>query len=364
MELEEKVLKEIEELNKMLENKFLTKDVLQGIATKEELEAIREEINKVRLIHQHRDTKDAKKEIHNFITKTIGTGSTNANYTIPTPAMDEVMTLANIYGIARRLSRLIQLEKMDIRVPVEGGVTAYWTAEGSAITMTNANNVFGTGVSISLRKLAGYTEVTKEFLKATNVSIVDYLLFLFTKEITKEEDRIFLRGNTGAGDPFNGIEYTTPTTTIVLPTGSTTWNAVQIDHLISLGGAVDPSVNESTDAVYIMHPQLYYQHILQRKGTDNQYQIASYMELKDRTLLGKRIILSNQMPPNSAGRVAVIYGDFKKANIFAVGTELEMQISDQFQFQRDVIAIKLTEMVSPVNLVLRNAYSWVRLSTT
>lgn len=365
--MEEKIFEEIQGIEKALETKFVARErideILKTIATKEEVEAIRSELATYKTLAVNKHNKDVKKDVAEYFKKTITTTSGGASFTLRDEVADEVMTLANIYGIARRLSTVMTMETQTMKIPVEGTVSTYWVGEATDITETSSTNAFGTGVNITLKKLAGYVEVSRELLRFANVSVVDYLIQQFAKEIAKEEDRIFLRGNTGAGDPFNGIEYTTPSSSIVLPTGATSWNAIEIDHLIKIQSEVHPSVVESADATYILHPKLFYEHILTKKGTDNHYQLGVYASLIDKTLLGKRVVLSDQMPPNNAGRVAVIFGDFKKANVFAIGQELTIETSMEFKFREDSVAIKLTELVSPVALGLRSAYSYVKLAS-
>lgn len=358
------ILNEVSSLKNILDEKYISKEMISNFATKEELEKLAEDIARVKMLQNSSFVKDTKKEMAETIRKALTTGSQNAQYTIPEEVATQVMGLVNIYGIARKISNVIQVSTASMKIPVEGQVSTYWVGEGVEITETNPNTIIGSGVIVSPKKLAGYVEVSKEMLKYANISVIDYLLNIFAKQIAKEEDRIFLKGQTSGGDPFNGITTMSPEDSIVLSSGNTSWNSITVDHLILLQSKVHYSVLESPDAVYILHPHLYAMLLSQKSTGSGEYIAGTYLDPNTRTFLGKKIVLSDQMPANQPGQVAVVFGDFKMANIFAVAQEMTIETSLEYGFKKDVVAVKITEWVAPVNVGLLNAYSYVRLASS
>lgn len=356
----EKILEELEKLEKTLEARFFSKEdiqaILQNYTTKEEVEKLRSELANLVVLQQNKNTKDAKKDMHEYLKKAL-TASWVGPYMIPTEISETIFSLANVYGIARKVSTILQTTAQKVHIPTEVGVTVYWTDEATTIT---ESGIPSGGVVVDLKKLAGYAELSKELLKFSTPNIIDHLLFVFTKALAKEEDKAFLVGTS----PFTGLAGRTPETSIILGAGKTHFSDITLDDVIRLmTTTVDLSVLEGTDAVVIMRPEVW-NVITTAKDTTGNYQIGKFVDFGTRTILGRKTYITNLLPSENPGAVAVVYGDFKQANVFAIAEEVILETSMDYGFARDVVSVKLTEIISPVNILNNALWSYIKLASS
>ncbi len=336
------------EIEKEIKN--ISSSLEEFATTKKEVEKLKEELFTIKMLQNNKVVKDAKKEMLEYFKKAITTSS-NAQYTIPVEVVSQVQMLTNVYGFARRISNVITVGSNTVKVPVESDVSVYWTDEGTDIQETN--QIFSTGLNITTKKLAGYVELSKELVKYSNVNLIDYILTVFSKKIAFEEDKTFLLGS---GSLFTGIRDLTPSTVKV--SNATDYQNVTIEEIIELTGLVDQSVYESEEAVFIMS-HLLYNSLLTKKSTTGEYISYTFIDPSQRTILGRKVILTNIMPTTG---VVAIFGDFKQSNIFAVSEEMTLETSTDYGFRRDVVSVKITERISPVNVGLLSGFTYLRLA--
>ena len=353
----DKVIEEVKSLEKVMEEKFINKNFLENTlsnyTTKEDIEKLRTDIANIINIQSQKQITDYKKDMHEYLKKAL-TSLWVGPYMIPTEVSDIIFTLANVYGIARKISNVFTINSKSVNLPTEVDVSAYWVSE--ALDIVESGTPSG-GATATLQKLAGYSELSLELVKYSTPKIVDHLLNVFSKAISKKEDLAFLVDT----EPFNGIVNRTPNTSTVLGTGKTHFSDITLDDVISLiNSNTDISVLESADAVLIMRPEVW-NVITTAKDSNGNYQIGKFVDFNNRTIAGRKVYLTNLLPGEGAGKVAVIFGDFKQSNAFVVGSDLTMETSLDYGFKKNVLAVRVLEEVSPINLLSNKTWSYIKL---
>lgn len=126
-------------------------------------------------------------------------------YTVPQEYATEIIKLERGASIIRQLGRDFPMGTLTRNVPRQlTNVTVTWTDEGSAKTPTKPT--FDRLQQVA-KKLAAIVKFSDEVLEDNNVNLDRFIMEIIADGMALEEDRIAFVGNTGAGDPFMGVNY-------------------------------------------------------------------------------------------------------------------------------------------------------------
>jgi HK97 family phage major capsid protein len=128
-------------------------------------------------------------------------------FLIPETLRSELLRVALETAIVRPRARTIPMETLRVPFPaidstsnvssVFGGVVAYWTEEGAALTASQAS--FGR-IVLDAKKLTAYTEVPNELVSDSALSFQAFIDDIFPEALSFYEDDGFFNGS-GVGEP-------------------------------------------------------------------------------------------------------------------------------------------------------------------
>ena len=176
------------------------------------------------------------------------------------------------------------------------GEVAAWVPEGGEIPLQDAMEDFST-IPVDSHKLAVFVKMDEEFVHDASFGMEDYLLKRFAKNFAKAEDYGFLNGTgdgmpTGLLDPEKGAEIGANTA------------GLSFDDLIKLYSSVKPEYRKN--GAWLMNDDTAL--VLRTLKDENGAYI--WNSEKD-TLLGKPVIIAEGMPNAEAGKLPVLFGDFR-----------------------------------------------------
>jgi HK97 family phage major capsid protein len=109
-------------------------------------------------------------------------------------------------------------------------VTVTWTDEATAKTVTKPT--FGQ-LTQTAKKLAAVVQMTDELLQDNSVELDNFVKELIAEAMAIEEDRVCFAGNTGGGDPFNGVLYAAGVNTATMAGANLTADDI-VDEIMSI----------------------------------------------------------------------------------------------------------------------------------
>jgi HK97 family phage major capsid protein len=132
-------------------------------------------------------------------------------FLIPEILRSELLALSLETAIVRPRARVIPMDSLRVPFPaidatsnvssVYGGIVAYWTEEGAALTASSAT--FGR-VVLDAKKLTAYAQVPNELMSDSLISMQALLDQLFPEALGFYEDDAFLNGS-GVGMPLGAM---------------------------------------------------------------------------------------------------------------------------------------------------------------
>jgi HK97 family phage major capsid protein len=133
-------------------------------------------------------------------------------FLIPETLRSELLRLSLETSIVRPRARTIPMESLRVPFPaidetshassVYGGIVAYWTEEGAALTASSAT--FGR-IVLEAKKLTTYTEVPNELLADSIGSFEAFINQIFPEAMGFYEDIAFIKGS-GVGEPLGVLD--------------------------------------------------------------------------------------------------------------------------------------------------------------
>lgn len=152
------------------------------------------------------DLKDKLAEVQKIMNTFSSEIPSDGGFLVPETMRSEILSVSLENSIVRPLARVIPMESLRVPIPsidstsdassVFGGIVAYWTAEGAALTASNPT--FGR-VQLEAKKLTAYAEAPNE-LVSDATAFGSFFDQLFPEAVSFYEDQAFLTG-TGAGEP-------------------------------------------------------------------------------------------------------------------------------------------------------------------
>lgn len=131
----------------------------------------------------------------------------DGGFLIPEVMRSELLRVSLETAIVRPRARTIPMDSLLVPFPmidstsnatnVYGGLTAYWTDEGAALTQSSAK--FGR-ILLQAKKLTAYSEVPNELFADSLISLEAFINQAFPEALAWFEDVAFFRG-TGVGEP-------------------------------------------------------------------------------------------------------------------------------------------------------------------
>lgn len=220
-----------------------------------------------------------------------------------TKLIDNIM----LYSVIRPLCTVMPMQGVQLNMPVvTNGGTAYWIDENGQKTETNLTF---SQLTLTAYKLCMLTKVSDELLADSNPAVDTILLNMFAKTIANEEDRAFIAGTGGAGDPIIGILNVAGVN--IVPAGA----GLDFDDIFRATGLAEQ--NGATD-ISIVHAPRDKRTLRILKGADGQYLWASATSGAPATIDGYNTYKDGNIPTNlgvGLNESVLIAGDFSNCYI-------------------------------------------------
>jgi HK97 family phage major capsid protein len=283
-------------------------------------------------------------------------------FLVPENLRSELLMLALESAVIRPRARVIPMDSLRVPIPaiddtshtanVFGGVSAYWTEEGAALTASAPSFA---RVVLDAKKLTLYTQIPNELLQDSVEPLDMWFRAFFPEALAWFEDVGFISG-TGVGEPQG---FTVAPAAIKI--NSQTANQVDWQDIAKMYARMyPPSLNK---AIWLCAPDVL-PSLLQMAMVDQQTgtAVAPGLFLQGfqgagtpgsgtgdgvhYTLMGRPLVISEKMPSALTGNTttsgALSFVDLSK---YLLGDRQTMQIStsDQYQFQNDMMAYRIIE---------------------
>lgn len=171
---------------------------------------------------------------------------------------------------------------------------ADFVPEGEEIPVTDTDDDFSK-LTVSCHKLAVFYKLPYEFVRDSAFNTEEYIAKRTAKNVSNAENKAFLLGNgetepTGLLNDEGGAEV------------GVTANSLSYDGIIELFFSVKPEYRK--DAVWVMNDQT----ALTLRKLKNVAGHPIWNEAHD-TILGRPVVICNDMPDADAGEKCILFGD-------------------------------------------------------
>lgn len=224
--------------------------------------------------------------------KDISTGG----YALPTAADDRLRKAIKRESLFRGLATVVKAYNSGNRIFAKDcNDLAEWVPENGSIPIYDGVNDF-TRYAVEMHKLAVFVKLDDTFVHDAAFDIEDYLTSRLAKNFARAEDRGFITGTgegmpTGILCPDKGVEV------------AITVNDIGFDDVIKLFFSLDDEYRRN--AVWMMNDETALKLRLMKDDAGNYL----WNHAND-TILGKRVIISNDMPSEKSGSIPIVFGDF------------------------------------------------------
>lgn len=296
----------------------------------------------------HVASMDSKRQaIRNAMSSTV---PADGGFLVPEEQRAELLRVALETAIVRPRARTIPMNSLRLSIPtldatsnvssVSGGVIAYWTEEGAALTQSQPQ--FGR-VTLEAKKLTAYTEIPNELLSDSNPALAPLLSVIFPEAIAWFEDAAFISG-TGVGEPLGILNATNPALLAAAKEGGQAANTIVWQNIIKMYARMLPaSLNR---AVWLVSPDTFPElaTMALSVGTGGApVWLTNGVDGAPTTLLGRPVIITEKVSKlGTQGDVAFV--DFGH---YLIGDRQAMSAatSEHYKFGNDAVAYRVIERV-------------------
>jgi HK97 family phage major capsid protein len=289
------------------------------------------------------------------LNETVGSAG---GYLVPTQQSTEIVDLLRAQAVVRQMPgvRVIPMSSDTMTMPsLTAGASAYWGAEGAALT--TSQQTFGQ-LRFVARKLYAVVQVTKEMMADANPGIEQIVREDIAAALALKEDDAFLQGS-GSGETPKGI-LNSGIGTFAYTTGAAS-AAPEYKAFVKAAGLVRN--NNARPNGMVMHSRISDQ-VLSAIDTTGQpialnaiggFRWADIEAAQGRTsndpnqvqfgrLVGMTQANANQltMSANTSGTGTVLVGDWSKV-LIGDRQDLELEIDRSLGFLSDTVYIKVTK---------------------
>jgi HK97 family phage major capsid protein len=271
-------------------------------------------------------------------------------FLIPESLRAELLRVSLESAVVRPRARVIPMETLRVPFPmidsttnvgsVYGGMVAYWTEEGAALTATQAR--FGR-VMLEAKKLTAYAELPNELTQDSILSLTAFIDQAFPEVLAFFEDLAFMRG-TGAGEPLGFVGANNPAAVAQAAQAGQAAATIVWENLVGMFARMLPaSLNR---AVWIASPDTFPElaTMALSVGTGGApVWLANGESGPPMTILGRPVIISEKMSVlGTRGDI-----DFVDLGYYLIGDRQTMAtaMSTEYKFGNDVTALRVIERV-------------------
>lgn len=280
-----------------------------------------------------------------FLYKDLSEGTNTAGgYLVPTEFEREVIRkLENDVAIRRAGARVFTMNTNRLEVPIESdrGVGG-WVAENTAYTENDPS--FGQ-IALTPYKYTRLIQATEEMMEDSGVNVADYLVEIFARDFAEAEDKAFLEG-TGTNQPtgiFNDANIIENDAT------STTWGdktaTFEADDIVAHFFSLKAGYRRNS--TWIMNSASA-EAIRTMKDNNGRYlwdiTRGGVTEGVAGTLLGRPVIISDNISDDATDGNQILFGDF---SFYLIGQRrgITIQRSEHYAFNTGLLTFRASMRV-------------------
>jgi len=265
----------------------------------------------------------------------VGTDA-DGGYIVPESYQRTVLAKLNEIGRTRAISAVMATESI-LNIPVEGAAPTFaWVAEGGAYGTTKST--FGQE-QIAAYKLGGIIKVSEELLQDNMINFEQYMAGQIAQGIDNAESPAFATGD-GSGKPTGYADASTVTVGSSSTVAAVA--AVTADEWIDI--YYDLKEEYRNGATWRMTDKTE-KSVRKLKDGDGNYLYAAGLTAGERpTLLGKPIVIDNDMDELGAGNIFAVLGNFDYYQIADRGS-MTIQRLNELYAANGYIGFKVTKRV-------------------
>lgn len=271
-------------------------------------------------------------------------------FLVPEALRSQLLQVALESAVVRSRAFVVPMETQKLSFPmvdsttnvgsVFGGMVAYWTEEGAALTQSSAT--FGR-VSLEAKKLTGYAEVPSELIADSLPSFSAFVDQAWPQALAFFEDLAFIRG-TGVGEPLGFLGAGNNAAIAVAKESGQAADTLQWLNVINMYSRMLPG--SLSRAVWLVAPNVFPQ-LATMSLTVGTGGAAVWMPdghgAPVMTLLGRPVIMSEKMNVlGDRGDIALV-----DLGYYLIGDRQEMtaRASEDYKFGNDKVAYRIIERV-------------------
>ncbi len=297
------------------------------------------------------DELDAKRDKWKKIQNSFGSVvPSDGGFLIPEELRSDLLQLALENSIVRSRATVIPMSSLAVPIPsvdetsrvssLRGGVVAYWTEEGAAITESQAS--FGQ-VRLLSKKLTAYCEAPNELISDAP-AFSTFIASTLPEALAFEEDYAFLTGG-GVGEPLGVLDA--GSTGTIATTRDAGGNAIEFEDIINVFTRLLPG--SYSKAVWVCSPAVVANLLAMVNvgGTSPVWLGGGSVDggagAPPMSILGRPLLVSEKVPTLGTRGDLGLY-DFSH---YLIGDRQIVQASSSphFKFSSDKTAYKILERV-------------------
>ena len=273
---------------------------------------------------------------------------TTGGFALPSGSSDKLAKAIRRESLLRNMATVVKVHHGSSRIFAKDcDDIAQWVPENGNIPVYDGVNDF-TRYTVDSHKLAVFVKLDDDFVHDATFSIEDYLTDRLAKNFAKAEDYGFITGTgdhmpTGILDEDNGAQV------------GVTADAITFDNIIKLYFSLDTDYRKN--AVWLMNDETALTLRLLRDENGNYL----WNHAND-TILGKPVIISNDMPSAENGNMPVVFGDFSYYWIIERSPVSIQTLKEKF-VTLDQIGYLAMEFLDG-KLIRRDALKGLKINTT
>ena len=273
---------------------------------------------------------------------------TTGGFALPSDSNDKLTKAIKHESLLRNMATTVKAYNGSSRIFAKDcDDLAQWVPENGNIPIYDGADDF-TRYAVDTHKLAVFVKLDDDFVHDATFSIEDYLTDRLAKNFAKAEDYGFITDTgehmpTGILDADGGAQV------------GVTANAITFDNIISLYFSLDTEYRKN--AMWLMNDETAIRLRLLKDENGNYL----WNHTND-TILGKPVIISNDMPTAENGKIPVVFGDFSYYWIIERSPISIQTLKEKF-VTLDQIGYLAMEFLDG-KLIRRKALKGLRINTT
>lgn len=274
---------------------------------------------------------------------------TNADggYLVPEIFANEIVRVANDYGLIRQYARKWPMKSLKVNVPTAHGITVNRVSEG---TRGGSSKATISRTTLTAKKLVALVPVSNELLEDADPDVMAVIALLAAEGFAGKEDEWGLMG-LGSGE---GIFQNTNVPGTTLASTKVNFTDATLDDYLGLQKLV--KTKALSNAKYFMHLKTWID-LRSRKDSQGRYLLGEPGDKVDPYLWGLPVVTSDALPATSAVATKfaglanfdyLIFGD-RRQYTMEVSREATVTDTDGSTlinaFEQDMSVVKFTERV-------------------